>query len=125
MGGLISLYAVMRHPDTFAGAAGLSTHWPLYDPRGMTPEIATTALLGAIDAADFPDAPLKLWLDTGTETLDSYYAPYQATMKAALLERGFTEDTLAMPTYEGAAHDEASWAARLDEPLLFLLGKDH
>ncbi|MER2600431.1 MAG: alpha/beta hydrolase-fold protein [Caldilineales bacterium] len=112
MGGLISLYALEQYPHVFGAAGCLSTHWP-------AGENALVDLL----AADLP-APgaHRLYFDYGTETLDALYEPFQLRMDDHLAAAGYTRDQDWMTLkFDGAEHNEASWRARVDIPLLFLL----
>ena len=112
MGGLISLYAISEYPDVFFGAGCLSTNWPAGEyelVNGM--------------AKALPDATHKLYFDYGTEGLDALYEPYQSQMDKHLREAGYVENKNWMTRkFEGAAHNEAAWRARVDIPLTFLLG---
>lgn len=115
MGGLISLYALMKYPDVFGGAACISTHWPALD--GLFLEYLPENL---------PDpGNHKLYFDHGTINLDSLYHPFQARVDSIVEASGYVSGhnwiTLA---FDGDDHNEASWRARLHRPLTFLLGKD-
>lgn len=129
MGGLIWLYALTRYAEIYGGAGCLSTHWPLTTnrellDRGPGPQLE--AIGGAyLDwlARHLPHAGThRIYFDHGTVGLDALYAPFQARMDglmaAAGYQRGGDWESL---TFEGAAHDEAAWRARLDTPLRFLL----
>lgn len=128
MGGLISLYAVLQRPDVFGGAACLSTHWPIRAPWIAEDPAATDRIAGAflafVDARLPPADGRKLYFDHGTATLDAGYAPFQTRMDAILRAHGWVEgrnwESLVFP---GAAHEEAAWRARIDQPLTFLLGR--
>jgi predicted alpha/beta superfamily hydrolase len=133
MGGLISSYAMARYPTVYGGAACLSTHWPYtanFQLFGSSPATADARLdkIGAayIDWLDghWPDpATHRIWFDHGTAELDSFYAPFQARVDASLLAHGFRNpENFVSREYAGAAHNEAAWDARLDEPLIYLLG---
>jgi predicted alpha/beta superfamily hydrolase len=112
MGGLISGYAIARYPEVFGGAGCVSTHWPA--GRGSVVDWLGDHLP--------PPATHRLWFDHGTATLDSLYAPYQSRMDARLRAAGYAEGRQVMSrVYPGAEHSERSWAARLREPLQFLL----
>jgi len=128
MGGLISLELVIERPDMFGGAACLSTHWLLRWLPGLkdmarTKEIAESYLQYVDQHLPSP-ADHKLYFDHGTETYDAYYGPYQEQMDAILKKHGYvdgvSEETLVFP---GAAHNEQAWRARVDKPLVFLLGR--
>ena len=111
MGGLVSLYALARHPQVFGAAAALSTHWPAGDG------ISIDWFAGALP----PAGEHRLYFDFGTATLDAAYAPFQKRMDAGIRVLGYREgvDWLTL-RFEGHAHSEAAWRARLDRPLRFL-----
>ena len=114
MGGLVSLYAISEYPQVFGGAAGVSTHWPIGD--GVVVD-----WLGA----HLPDpATHRIYFDHGTATLDAGYAPYQQRMDALMRKAGYVEgrDWISR-TFDGAAHNEQAWRARVEVPLRFLLGR--
>ena len=113
MGGLASLNAMVAYPDVFGGVAAISTHWP-----------AAGGATIPWFASRLPDrATHRVWMDHGTLTLDSLYAPLQARMDSAFRAAGWQAGTQVVSrAYPGAAHDERSWRARLHEPLTFLLG---
>jgi pimeloyl-ACP methyl ester carboxylesterase len=128
MGGLIALETLIERPDMFGGAACLSTHWLLRWLPGLS-DMARTKVI-AENYLRYVDEHLpspenhKLYFDHGTETYDQYYGPYQMEMDAILMKHGYvagqSEESLVFP---GAAHNEQAWSARVDKPLVFLLGK--
>jgi enterochelin esterase-like enzyme len=119
MGGLISVYAMNEYPQVFGGAAGLSTHWVgSFEPNAALPLAAFNYLQARL--AD--PATHRLYLDHGTTELDALYAPYQVFIDQIVKDRGYTAANSASRVFEGAGHNERAWAARLDAPLLFLLG---
>ncbi|OLF78262.1 hypothetical protein AWH62_15945 [Maricaulis sp. W15] len=131
MGGLISLYGLTQYPDTFAAAAGLSTHWPIFaDASFQDPHIADAwreqalaAWSDYLEDARLDPARHRIWLDHGTINLDNLYPVYQVTIDAVMAERGFDDRAHYRSTrYDGADHNEAAWNARLADPLVFLLG---
>ncbi|MCA9935300.1 MAG: hypothetical protein H6662_16285 [Ardenticatenaceae bacterium] len=114
MGGLISLYALCEYPHVFAAAGCVSTHWP--------------AVEGVIQPylRQYLPAPgtHKLYFDYGTETLDAQYEPHQQKVDALLREQGHIPGPFWQTyRFDGAAHNEVSWQARVHIPLTFLLGK--
>lgn len=134
MGGLISLHLVRMHPDVFGACGCLSTHFPL--SPGMAAEWFGAELAGGVDpdqtyieaeiaaGAVLPDT-IRLWFDYGTETLDAIYEPSHLVVRDWVLAQGFEEgEDFVMRRYDGAAHNEASWRSRLDDPLEFLLGSE-
>lgn len=113
MGGLISAYAISEYPNVFGGIAGLSTHWPAGDG----------AMIRYLDRQLPKPATHRIYWDHGTQTLDAAYAPYQVQMDAVMRKHGYRQGTnWETRVFEGAAHDETSWNARLGVPLQFLLG---
>jgi len=114
MGGLISCYAVNEYPQVFGGAACISTHWP--------------ALKGAylqqlMQGLPDPSAH-RFYFDHGTAGLDSLYAPYQQQVDSLFLAAGYNKnDNWISLQFDGAAHTEAAWQRRIDQPLKFLLKK--
>jgi len=114
MGGLISQYAMSKYPDVFGGAGCVSTHWPAGD--GI-----------ALDdfAAHLPDPTThRYWFDYGTQTLDAGYEPYQQRADEILRKAGYVEgQNWITRKFEGAEHSEKAWRVRVDQPLVFLLGR--
>jgi predicted alpha/beta superfamily hydrolase len=114
MGGLISQYAMSQYPDVFGGAGCVSTHWPA--GNGI-----------ALDdfAAHLPDpATHRYWFDYGTATLDALYEPYQKKADEILRKAGYVEGrNWITKKFEGAEHSEKAWRLRVDQPLVFLLGR--
>lgn len=112
MGGLISLYAIMKYPEIFGGAACISTHWPAVD--GI--------FIGYLPG-NLPDpATHKIYFDHGTINLDSLYQPFQEQVDDIMKTHGFVHSNNYMSlVFEGADHNEASWRSRLHHPLQFLL----
>jgi enterochelin esterase-like enzyme len=120
MGGLISVYAMNEYPQVFGGAAGLSTHWiGTAQPNAAIPLAAFNYLSQHL--AD--PATHRLYQDHGTTELDALYAPYQPFVDQIVRERGYTGANYKSLVFEGTGHNEKAWAARLEIPLVFLLGK--
>jgi len=126
MGGLISLYAVTEYPDVFGAAGCLSTHWPLPARPVDPPKLDRAEVLAAFDAYLSARLPRpggnRIWFDHGDQTLDRHYAPYQEHVDATLTRLGWRRGLdFESRVYPGAAHNEASWRQRLDDPMRFLL----
>ena len=120
MGGLISVYAMSEYPQVFGGAAGLSTHWPgIGKPNAALPLAAYNYLDHKLPA---PQGH-KLYQDHGGVGLDAMYAPYQAFVDQIVRDKGYTDAHYLSKVYPADDHNEKAWAARLEVPLLFLLGK--
>jgi enterochelin esterase-like enzyme len=129
MGGLISLYALARYPETFGGAGCVSTHWPITSNAKLlapaldarVPEIANHYVDWL--RANLPRAGShRIYFDHGTINLDSLYPPLQAKADAVMREKGYRTDVDWMTrAFDGADHNEPAWRARLHIPLTFLL----
>lgn len=121
MGGLISVYAMNEYPKVFGGAAGLSTHWIGGLKQNAAIPLAAFNHLSA-ELAD--PATHRLYQDHGTTELDALYAPYQVLVNDIVRERGYEAGkNFETRVFEGTGHNEIAWAARLEIPLLFLMGK--
>jgi predicted alpha/beta superfamily hydrolase len=108
LGGLISLYAFFRAPETF-GFAG-----------AMSPSLwfAGRAMLSYVERDGAP--PGRLYVDAGTE--EGGATVRDARELYALLQRkGFTDDRFRFVIDEGGRHQERDWARRLVPALDFLL----
>lgn len=123
MGGLISLYAFFRHPESF-GFAGV-----------MSPSLwfAQEAIFNYVEAAVFN--PGKIYLDAGTREFgDSWpevmtlrlrsrrYYGRVRRLKRLLARKGYRPvRDIRHVEGRGANHNEAAWAARLPEAIRFFL----
>jgi predicted alpha/beta superfamily hydrolase len=109
LGGLISLYLGLGHPDVFGRLAVISPSlW--WNHR---------AILSFVKARKAPVRP-RIWLDIGTGEGLRHVRDTEL-LERLLWERGWTEGvdlrTLVVP---GGMHDEDAWAARFDKVLEFL-----
>jgi predicted alpha/beta superfamily hydrolase len=121
MGGLISVYAICEYPEIFEGAICMSTHWiGTFSPeRNPIPGTFVNYLKNNLPKPD----DHKLYFDFGTETLDSFYEPFQEQVDSVLISKGFNENNWITKKFPGAAHSEKDWGKRLNVPLIFMLGK--
>ncbi len=127
MGGLISLYAMMKYPDVFGAAGCLSTHWPLRLER-LEGDALNTWREAVVQAwsevirRGLPDpATHRLYMDLGDETLDQFYAFFQSRIDTVIRDAGWGPDRFKTLVFPTAEHNEKSWNSRLDVPLTFLL----
>ncbi len=127
MGGLISLYAMMRHPEMFGAAGCVSTHWPLRIERLDEGRLeawreVVVQTWSRVVRDGLPDpATHRLYMDRGDETLDQFYPFFQSRIDQVIREAGWGPDRFRSLVFPGAAHNEPSWNQRLDVPLTFLL----
>lgn len=132
MGGLLSFYLVTRHPDVFGACGCISTHFPLSEAvvaeifhlrTSATPD-TTPYIVRDIRAGLRVPKGTRYWFDYGTRSLDSAYGPTHARVRQWLRRQGLVEGRdFVIRRYEGADHNEASWRARLEDPLAFLFGR--
>jgi predicted alpha/beta superfamily hydrolase len=121
MGGLISMYAMCEYRDVFGGAACLSTHW-VGSLTMADPSIPKS--FASYMGSNFPSPKdHRIYFDHGTVGLDSKYGQWQIMIDELMSLKGYTPGNYVSRVYNGADHSEKSWAARLDRPLIFLLGK--
>ncbi len=121
MGGLISLYAICEYPEIFGGAACISTHWPGVFETENNP--IPNAFFAYMDKSLPSPKNHKIYFDHGTETLDASYRPFQKKADEVMKKKGYTSANWITKEFEGLDHSEEAWAARLDQPIFFLLGK--
>jgi glycosidase/enterochelin esterase-like enzyme len=130
MGGLLSWYLVSHHPDVFGACGCLSTHFPLseavtrqiFGGNAARPDTVPYILRDIAGGFRVPPGT-RYWFDYGSEGLDAAYGPTHDSVRAWLLRQGFTENRdFVVRRYDGATHSEASWRARLEDPLTFLFG---
>lgn len=117
MGGLISLYAFFRRPETFGFCGAMSP--ALWFARNA---ISSTV-------RDAPRVPGRIYLDTGTREMGrarfwrATRRSAVAEMHAVLRHKGYVDgvDLLSVEEKDGE-HNEAAWRRRLPGALRFLLG---
>lgn len=122
LGGLVSLYGLLRYPDVFGRAIAMSPSLQWADQKMLT----------FVREASFEPASLRLWLDVGgeeglmvkTRRFAVPLSDFSQPVVEALVGRGFAEgESLQYQVVPGARHHERDWAARLDDALLFLFGR--
>jgi glycosidase/predicted alpha/beta superfamily hydrolase len=133
MGGLLSYYLVTRHPERFGSCGCLSTHFPLSE--AVAARVMRDSIRAAVpdtlpyivrDIASGLTAPAgaRYWFDYGTRGLDAGYGPTHEAVRGWLLGQGKVEGrNFVVRPYPGADHNEASWRARLEDPLMFMFGQ--
>ena len=124
MGGLISLYALCEYPQVFGGVACLSSHLSFAKLRNGIDGEAWAAAFREYVSQHLQEANGSLiYMDHGTEDFDADYGTYQTLLDKAITALGWDEQHYKTLVFDGHGHNETCWAKRLDQPLLFLLGK--
>lgn len=121
LGGLISLEIAVRYPKQFSrvGVISPALYW---DEHQLIRRIEQSP--GLVTGVD--GEPLRIWLDMGTKegsTLPTFErAVNDARRLANALRKAGLHDgrELKYVEVEGAVHNEAAWAKRMEEILLFL-----
>jgi predicted alpha/beta superfamily hydrolase len=113
LGGLISLYALYRHPEVFA-AASVQSPALWFAQRAIFPFLAAqpegTVARGRIH--------LDVGTDEGASTVED-----TRRLRELLVAAGYVEGRdLSYVEEIGAGHDEGAWGRRFREALPFLLG---
>lgn len=132
MGGLLSFYLAIYHPEAFGACGCVSTHFPLSEAvvaehfetieTSAEPD-KTPYILREIENGLKVPPKARLWFDYGTESLDAEYGVTHVAVKDWLAAQNLVEGRdYSIREYDGATHNEASWRARLKDPLLFLFG---
>jgi len=121
LGGLISLYLIEKRGDVFGKCAAISPtlNW---DGRQLLTAIEK-------DRQWTARGPIRIWLDMGTaegagdDAMRSIDA--SRAMAVVLRRAGLAENKdFVYREFRGAAHNETAWAARFDQVLIFLFGRD-
>ena len=120
-GGLISMYAALEYPEVFSAAGCVSTHWP--GLLKVNEPLIARAFAEYIASRLKEVRNVKFYFDYGTETLDAQYEPDQRAVDSVFAAAGYPAELRTTKKFEGASHEEHSWAQRLSVPAMFLLGK--
>ncbi len=133
MGGLLSFYLVTHHPETFGACGCMATAFPLSDalvqqyfpgvPKVAHPD-TTPYIVRDIAAGLQVPRGVRYWFDFGGHGIDSLFGPSHEIVREWLLRQGLKEGTdFVIRRYPESTHNEASWRARLEDPLTFLFGR--
>jgi predicted alpha/beta superfamily hydrolase len=107
LGGLVSLYLALKHPEVFRAAAVMSPSvW--WDDR---------TILTAVDAFEGPRP--KMWLDVGGREGEQTVRDARA-LRDRLIAKGWNDETLRYYEDRRGDHTERAWARRVRLALEFL-----
>jgi predicted alpha/beta superfamily hydrolase len=132
MGGLLSYYLVTYHPDRFGACGCVSTHFP-FSEKVVADYLRDTARTTAPDTVPYIVRDIerglrvprgaRYWFDYGGQGLDAGYGPTHDAVRTWLVAQGLVEGRdFVIRRYADATHNEASWRARLEDPLTFMFG---
>ncbi len=132
MGALAALYLLCEYPQTFGGAACLSTHWVgslnLNSDYIMNDdEVCANAILQYLKDNLPSENIRKIYLDQGTEGWDATYLKYEVIARDIVKGKGYGEENGHLMLYnaEGAGHNEWYWQQRIEVLLKFLLNRSY
>lgn len=110
MGGLASIYSVIKRPDFFTTALSFSPHW-----------IIGQSVLAEKMLTDFPSpGSHKLWMSRGTKGLDARYEQAQNLADKVIRERGYVDNRdLITRILNRGSHTNATWARYVPAALDF------
>lgn len=111
LGGIMSLWLAVHHGDVFGTALVVSPSlW--WDDEFPIRDARQTPLPMSVPRP-------KLWLDMGTGE-GAEAIPQLRKLRGVLAARGWAAGDIGYLEAEGATHDEASWAARVEPMLRFV-----
>lgn len=116
LGGLISLYGLLKRPDVF-GFAGVVSSAFWWSEGSLLPFVEKTPFVGG-----------RIYMDVGdSETADvmgrrEAYLNDSVRMDALLRRKGYKPEDLLFVIDKGGIHHETAWGRRLPDALRFLLG---
>jgi predicted alpha/beta superfamily hydrolase len=120
MGGMISMYALSEYPQVFGGAACLSIAWISRGEKNFELPLGAFNYLQNNAPSPFRH---KIYMDHGTEEMDSIYSVYQRFVDVIMKAKGFNDGNYKSEVFNHTGHNETDWANRLHIPVTFLLGK--
>jgi predicted alpha/beta superfamily hydrolase len=112
LGGLVTMYLGMKHPETFSrlGVVSPSVFWGNND------------IVKKVDALP-AKLPLRIWVDIGTDEGSSSQETVEDTqlLRNALVNKGWVLNSdLKYTEVAGGKHNEAAWSARFGSILEYL-----
>jgi predicted alpha/beta superfamily hydrolase len=112
MGGLASLYGLIKYPDLYKTALALSTHWIL----GNEPLVEDLVKRLPVNSGH------KIWMSRGTSGLDAKYEQFQHFADQLMIKSGWHLDkNFKTVVFNRASHNERAWARQIPDVLDFWL----
>lgn len=109
LGGLISFYAIVKHPDVFGNAGIFSpSFW-------INPEI-----YALVESTKIPESS-RFYFAIGSDEGDKDMVPDEKEMVALLKRKGVSEDNVVNKIVEGGKHSEAFWSAYFPDAYQWLI----
>lgn len=102
MGGLASLYGLVKYPKVYGTALAYSTHWVAGGDKLVDWFVKNLPM----------DGKHRVWSDTGTVELDAEYAPFHERFVAKMPKENFVG-----AVYPMTGHSEHWWAGRVEHPI--------
>jgi hypothetical protein len=108
LGGLASIYGVMKHPEVFGIALGLSTSWPLGGQELIDTVIEGLGKPGSV----------RIYSDCGTTELDTSYFQWHFKFVEGMDKAGWERDvSYKAELWPGTGHNESWWGQRVEHPI--------
>lgn len=124
MGAFISFCALIKYPEVFGSGLCLSTHWPLtvFHDRKSIPD----KYLKFVVNNKFRLSKCKIYLDYGTENIDSWYEYSQLKILDILQEvsDNYEKNILSLE-FKGAGHSMKDWKNRINLPVRFIFKNEY
>jgi len=108
LGGLATIYGVIKHPEVFGTALGLSTSWPLGGQELVDLVVESLGKPGSV----------RVYSDCGTTELDASYFHWHFSFVESMDKAGWKRDaTYKAELYPGTGHKETWWGQRVEHPI--------
>ena len=108
LGGLATIYGVMRHPEVFGTALSLSTSWPLGGQELIDILVKGLGEPGSV----------RIYSDCGTVELDATYFHWHFKFVEAMDKDGWDRDVnYRAELWPGTGHNETWWGQRVEHPI--------
>ncbi len=108
LGGLATIYGVIKHPEVFGTALGLSTSWPLGGQELIDLVVESLGKAGSV----------RVYSDCGTVELDASYFHWHYKFVESMDKAGWVRDvSYRAELYPGTGHKESWWAQRVEHPI--------